>query len=95
MEPDSTEELYGVAAYIYSLISPRWIRAVIVCEMILLSLFLLSSEHHFSGLDDQIIILNVLTRQLLHSLFFWLPVILGGGVIKADFTAVLTVNHSK
>lgn len=70
MEPDSTEELYGVAAYIYSLISPRWIRAVIVCEMILLSLFLLSSEHHFGGLDDQIIIPNALTRQLLHSLFF-------------------------
>lgn len=69
MELDSTEEIYRVAAYIYSLVSPCWIRTLIACEMILRSLFLLSSEHHFSGFCDQIIIWNVLTRQLLHSLF--------------------------
>lgn len=58
---------------VYCLISPCWIRTLIACEMNLLSLFLLSSKQHFSGLDDQIITLNELTWQLLPSLFldFW------------------------
>lgn len=67
MELDSAEEIYRVAAYIYCLLC--WIRTLIACEMNLLSLFFLSSEHHFSGLDDQIITPNELTRQLLPSLF--------------------------
>lgn len=69
MELDSAEEIYRVAAYIYCPICPCWIRTLTACEMNLLSLFFLSSEHHFSGLDDQIITPNELTRQLLPSLF--------------------------
>lgn len=69
MELDSAEELYRVAAHICCLISPCWISTLIACEMNLLSLFVLSSEHHFSGLDDQIITPNELRRQLRPSSF--------------------------
>lgn len=70
MELDSAEETYRVAAHIYCLNTPGWIMTLIACEMNLLSLFSLSSEHHFSGLDDQIITPNELARQLLPSLFW-------------------------
>lgn len=70
MELDSAEETSRAAAYIDCRITPGWIRTLIAGEMNLLSLFSLSSEHHFSGLDDQIITANELARQLLPSLFW-------------------------